>query len=85
MFPSECAPSRRNFIKTAAAFTTGFSALNLFSATAVAEEADQNILGPRKGYSPQIGTLVSMMAWMRTTMLSSVKGMSQKRPRLSAG
>jgi len=44
----------------------------------VSEESDVNIIGPKKGYSPQIGTLVSMMTWMRSTMLRSVKGMSQK-------
>jgi hypothetical protein len=36
-----------------------------------------NIIGPKEGYSPQIGTLVSMMAWMRMVVLSSVKGMTQ--------
>ena len=37
-----------------------------------------NILGPKPGYSPQIGTLVSMLTWMRMVVLESVKGMSQK-------
>ena len=37
---------------------------------------DMNIIGPREGYSPQIGTLVSMMTWMRTVMLYSSKGMT---------
>lgn len=36
-----------------------------------------NIIGPKPGYSPQIGTLVSEMTWMRTVMLMSVKGMKQ--------
>jgi len=78
MFPAECAPTRRNFLKTAAAFTTGVSGLALAPEPAFSEDADLNIIGPKKGYSPQIGTLVSMMDWMRSTMLSSVKGMSQK-------
>jgi hypothetical protein len=38
---------------------------------------DINIIGPKDGYSPQIGTLVSMMAWMRMVLLSSVHGMTQ--------
>jgi hypothetical protein len=42
------------------------------------EEAELFIVGPKKGYSPQIGTLVSMMAFMRWQVLSSVKGMSTK-------
>src|ERR1700683_3694715 len=37
-----------------------------------------NIIGPKPGYSPQIGTLVSMMTWMRAMVLHSVKGLSQK-------
>jgi uncharacterized damage-inducible protein DinB len=52
--------------------------LALVPELAVSEESDINIIGPKKGYTPQIGTLVSMMTWMRSTMLSSVKGMSQK-------
>lgn len=78
MFPSECEPSRRNFLKTAAAFATGASGIALLSDMAISEDADVNILGPKKGYSPQLGTLVSMMTWMRMVVLMSVKGMTQK-------
>jgi hypothetical protein len=78
MFPAECAPTRRNFLMTAAAFGAGVSSLTLMPELALSEESDINIIGPKKGYSPQIGTLVSMMAWMRSTMLNSVKDMSQK-------
>jgi len=77
MFPRECAPTRRNFLKTAA-LTTAASGLVLMPQAAFSEDADVNILGPKKGYSPQIGTLVSMMTWMRMVVLGSVKGMSQK-------
>ncbi|MGA8432712.1 MAG: DUF664 domain-containing protein [Candidatus Sulfotelmatobacter sp.] len=78
MFPSECAPTRRTFLKTAAVATAGVSGLALISEPAFSEDEEINVIGPKKGYSPQIGTLVSMMAWMRTAMLHSVKGMSQK-------
>ena len=78
MFPSECAPSRRTFLKTAAVATAGFPSLMFSPRPVFADDADMNIIGPKKGYSPQIGTLVSMMTWMRTVMLHSVKGMSQK-------
>jgi hypothetical protein len=30
---------------------------------------DMNIIGPKEGYSPQIGTLVSMMAWLRPQVM----------------
>ena len=65
MFASECTPNRRHFLKTAAAFTTGVSGLTLLSQPSLSEDSDVNIIGPKKGYSPQIGTLVSMMTWMR--------------------
>jgi len=78
MFPRDCAPTRRQFFMTAAAVTTAASGLTLVSTTALSEESDVNVIGPKKGYSPQIGTLVSMMTWMRSMALRSVKGMSQK-------
>lgn len=78
MIPPECVPTRRNFLMTAAAFGAGVSGLTLVPQLAVSEESDVNIIGPKKGYSPQIGTLVSMMTWMRMVVLSSVKGMTQK-------
>jgi uncharacterized damage-inducible protein DinB len=78
MFPAECVPTRRQFLMTAAAVTTAASGLAFVPELAVSEETDVNIIGPKKGYSPQIGTLVSMMTWMRKVMLMSVKGMSQK-------
>jgi hypothetical protein len=56
----------------------GVSGLTLFSHPALSDDGDLNIIGPKKGYSPQIGTLVSMMTWMRMVVLRSVKGMSQK-------
>ncbi len=86
-FPScDCWPTRRSFLKTSAALTAGFSGVNLFAQpfcappTSLADESkeSQTIVGPRKGYSPQIGTLVSEMAFMRSQVLDSVKGMSPK-------
>jgi hypothetical protein len=41
-----------------------------------AEDKDLGIIGPREGYSPYIGTLVSMMAFMRDQVLNSTKGMT---------
>jgi uncharacterized damage-inducible protein DinB len=79
MFPSECAPNRRTFLKSAAIATATIPTLAFFAESAsAADDSEMNIIGPKKGYSPQIGTLVSMMAWMRSTMLNSVKDMSQK-------
>jgi len=77
MFARDCAPTRRQFFMSAAAVGAA-SGLTLVSTPAVSEESDTNIIGPKKGYSPQIGTLVSMMTWMRNVVLMSVQGMSQK-------
>ena len=63
--------SRRRFIH---AFSV--SAFGLVWPTESAETGD-NILGPRPGYSPQIGTLVSEMIWMRGAVLATVKGLNQ--------
>jgi len=35
-----------------------------------------NIVGPREGYTPHVGTLVSMLNWMREVVLRPVIGMS---------
>jgi hypothetical protein len=78
MFPHDCAPTRRSFLTGTLAATGAGAGLMLLSPRPVlSEESDINIVGPRKGYSPQIGTLVSMMAWMRMGVLHSVNGMSQ--------
>ena len=63
--------SRRSFVRVAAASAFG-SSLNVQAA-----DTNQNVFGPRHGYSPQIGTLVSEMIWMREAVLRTVKGMNQ--------
>jgi len=68
---------RRSFLKATATATAGIAALRS-PEVAWSEDADVNIIGPKSGYSPQIGTLVSMMTWMRMVVLYSVKGMTQK-------
>ena len=73
---SECAPNRRDFLKFSAAFAAGASALPLFPEPALAQDNDAWIVGPQPGYSPNVGTLVSMLAFTRKQVLQSVKGMS---------
>lgn len=72
--------SRRAFIKNASLLTMGTSSLLAFPlgepTTMVTQESDINIIGPKEGYSPQIGTLVSMMTWMRMVILAPVSNMS---------
>ena len=71
--------SRRNFIKKTSLFTAGIAGLSMIPGTSLAGvSADEgiNIVGPKAGYSPQVGTLVSMMDWMRSVILRPVHGMT---------
>ncbi len=76
--PCDCWPSRRSFLKAGAALTTGLGGLALFSPPVLSDDSELGIVGPKKGFSPEIGTLTSMMAFMRWQVLHSVKDMSQK-------
>lgn len=69
--------SRRSIVKQLAAFPLAISPA-LLSSTAPDTPQDEeiNIVGPRNGYTAQIGTLVSMMNWMRNTILYPVQGLS---------
>ena len=63
-----CFSNRRSFLQGSAALTAGLS--TLFGALSLpqavhASESDPNVLGPRPGYSPQVGTFVSLLTWMR--------------------
>jgi len=78
---------RRNFLKSAATFAGGIAGFSLLPAAVMAGspaegkslDKDSNIIGPKEGYSPQIGTLVSMMAWLRPQVIGSVKGMTTEQ------
>jgi len=65
--------SRRRFFQTAAA-----SAL-VVSPAAQAADPTPNVLGPWPGYSPQIGTLISELTWIRTKVERTVKGLTQQQ------
>jgi hypothetical protein len=68
-------PNRRNFLKAGAAVAAGVSGLTLFSQPAVSQESDAWIIGPKPGLAPEIGTLVSMLAFTRMQVLHNTKGM----------
>jgi hypothetical protein len=71
---------RRNFIKKSSLAALGAGGLISLPQAAIAAPATSedniNIIGPKEGFSPQIGTLVSMMNWMRMVILMPVRGMS---------
>ena len=73
---------RRRFIRTSAALTAGFAGLAILPQQAWSrDQADEglHIIGPREGYAPQLGTLVSMMNWMREVVIRSVSKMSTEQ------
>jgi len=72
---SHLLPNRRAFL-TGAAALTGLAFLP--SPTAAADTpakpaSDLNVLGPKPGYSPQLGTLVSMFNWMTPAVTGPVQ------------
>ena len=73
--------NRRNFIKQASITALGTGGLITLplacsEATPFTQTDNLNIVGPKAGFTPQIGTLVSMMNWMRNTILMPVRGMT---------
>ena len=72
-----CAPDRRGFLKAAASISAGAAGLGARPEIALAAEERLNVLGPRAGYAPQVGTLVSMMTWMRRAVPASVRGLTR--------
>jgi uncharacterized damage-inducible protein DinB len=73
---------RRGFLETsgklACGLTTSFVAMGATQARAATDgpEPGANIIGPRPPYSPQMGTLVSMLNWMRRGILIPVQGLT---------
>ena len=67
-FNNECFSNRRSFLRGSAALTAGFSSvLGALSLPDMAQASDSNlnIIGPKPGYGPQMGSFVSMLTWMR--------------------
>lgn len=71
---------RRHFLKASGILGAGLLLPNLSMANCTLPLVDGNIhlFGKREAYTEQISILVSMMDWMRATVLRSVDGMSQK-------
>ena len=72
--------NRRNFIKSTGILGAGILLPNLNFATSPLPMKDGNIheFGKREGYTGEVSILVSMMDWMRATVLRGVKDISQK-------
>ncbi|WP_332913857.1 DinB family protein [Algoriphagus boritolerans] len=67
-------------MKSAAVITSGTLGLSMITNPIQASEFPVenriNVMGPRDGFSLHIGTLLSMMTWMRDVILMPVRGMS---------
>ncbi|HMA29967.1 MAG TPA: hypothetical protein VKS23_08890, partial [Thermoanaerobaculia bacterium] len=60
-------------LKTGLALAVGFSSSGTPALAAGPEDTAVTIVGPKPGFSPEIGTLASMMAFMRRQVLRSVE------------
>ena len=72
--------ARRRFLGgTAATLAASLCGTIPLSSAAAADPEGLNVLGPRPGYSPQIGSFVSELTWMREAngVLTATKGLSQ--------
>lgn len=72
--------NRRKFITTTTAtavVANNTQALDFLESSTMRDTPfNGNIVGPMDGYSTHVGTLVSMMNWMRDVVLDQVRGMS---------
>lgn len=73
-------PGRRDFLRTTLTLSTAFTGLTAFTPdTEHSPEplpAGLYVIGPLEGYSPHIGTIVSMMNYNRNTILRVTKSLS---------
>ncbi len=73
--------NRRDFFKKSLGLTAGFAGMeNLYATDSLPLPADEKnllVIGPREGYSPQIGTLVSMLNYNRDSVVNSVKNLTK--------
>jgi uncharacterized damage-inducible protein DinB len=76
MFPAECGPNRRSFLKGSVGIALGLSTLDVLPGSTAAPD-NAWIVGPQPGFAPEIGTLTSMLAFTRGQVLRNVKGLSQ--------
>ena len=66
--------NRRSFLSGMAAVS---AAVMMPEIAGAAADTGISILGPKPGYSPQVGTLASMLTWMQPAVTGPVKGMTQ--------
>ena len=71
---------RRTFFKSCTFMAAaGLSLPSLAAKGGATAASDLNLLGPKEGYSPQVGTLVSMLTWMRKKAVRYAEGLSREQ------
>jgi hypothetical protein len=74
--------NRRQFISATAVGAMGIPIVSTIPAMAASETGAVtegiHIIGPREGFSPHVGTLLSMMTWMRNVVLLGVNKMTRQ-------
>ncbi|MGB5498367.1 MAG: DinB family protein [Maribacter sp.] len=71
---------RRQFLRASGILGAGLLMpnINLACSPQTIQDGNIHLFGKREGFTDQISILVSMMDWMRATVLISVKGISEK-------
>ena len=70
---------RRNFVRSSAGLIAGLTLLpGIGHAAPSNPETGINIIGPLEGYSPQVGTFISMLNWMRDSVIRATTGLKQQ-------
>jgi uncharacterized damage-inducible protein DinB len=67
--------SRRHFLRSATAAATLLPTLAIAADTPPTSTLP-NVFGPRSGYTPQIGTFISELTWMRSAVTGPVRGIT---------
>lgn len=74
--------NRRSFIKTTTVVATGVTGISMLPDFALADTNSLNdgihLIGPKTGFSPQVGTLFSMLTWMRNVVILGVENMKKE-------
>ena len=76
---TEIQSSRRSFIRKSSLLTLGLSSVSLHGLKAGPTKYPPDnlyLIGPREGYTPQIGTLLSTMTMMRKWLIETVSDLS---------
>ncbi|MFK7952337.1 MAG: DinB family protein [Ekhidna sp.] len=74
--------NRRSFIKSSGAITAGVLLLPFSGSsqtTSDSQSSDLYMIGPKEGYSPRVGTLLSTMTMMRAWIVRQVAGLTKEQ------